>query len=73
MVFPLKGADESFRPFLTRVQPSRDKEGQVTGWFGVNIDLTEQVEAEHKLKAANLELQASAAEREGSSGSLARG
>src|SRR4051794_38812074 len=34
MVFPLKGADGVFRPFLTRVQPLRDEHGRITRWFG---------------------------------------
>jgi len=42
MVFPLKGADEFFRPFLTRVQPLRDEHGRVTRWFGTNTDISEQ-------------------------------
>lgn len=50
MVFPLKGADGVFRPFLTRVNPHRDPQGTVTGWFGVNIDITKQVETEEALR-----------------------
>ena len=41
MVFPLRGADGEFRPFLTRVMPVRDENGQVTRWFGTNTDITE--------------------------------
>ncbi len=42
MVFPIKGADGRFRPFLTRVMPLKDDEGRVRLWFGTNTDVTEQ-------------------------------
>jgi len=42
MVFPLKGADGEFRPFLTRVMPVKDDAGRVTQWFGTNTDVSEQ-------------------------------
>ena len=40
MVFPLRGADGQFRPFLTRVQPFRDAEGNLVRWFGTNTDIS---------------------------------
>ena len=46
MVFPLRKADGSFAPFLTRVNPEFDASGNLTGWFGVNTDISEQVKAE---------------------------
>lgn len=54
MVFPLRGADGVFRPFLTRVIPVRDAEGRVTRWFGTNTDITEQREREELLREAKL-------------------
>jgi PAS domain S-box-containing protein len=45
MVFPLKGADGRFRPFLTRVSPLRDAQGDILYWFGTNTDITEQQRA----------------------------
>ena len=42
MVFPLRGADKIFRPFLTRVIPMKDKEGKVIRWIGTNTDISEQ-------------------------------
>jgi PAS domain S-box-containing protein len=42
MVFPLRGADGIFRPFLTRVEPVRDELGQIQRWFGTNTDISEQ-------------------------------
>ena len=46
MVFPLKGADNIFRPFLTRVIPIRDSDGNILRWFGTNTDITKQKELE---------------------------
>ncbi len=50
MTFPLRGADGIVRPFLTRVQPVRDETGAVVRWFGVNIEMSAQVQAEHALE-----------------------
>lgn len=41
MEFPLKGADGEFRWFLTRVNPLRDSQGNITRWFGTNTDIHE--------------------------------
>jgi PAS domain S-box-containing protein len=49
MVFPLRAADGRYRPFLTRVQPSRDPEGRVMRWFGTNTDIGEQHEIARSL------------------------
>ncbi len=53
MVFPLRGADGRFRPFLTRVVPSRDDDGRIVVWFGTNTDIAERVEMEQALKQAD--------------------
>ncbi len=50
MVFPLRGADGVFRPFLTRVMPVRDQEGRIVRWFGTNTDISEQRRAEEALR-----------------------
>ena len=50
MVFPLKGSDGVFRPFLTRVEPVKDGDGRVVRWFGTNTDITEQRRAEQELR-----------------------
>jgi PAS domain S-box-containing protein len=47
MVFPIRGADGVYRPFLTRINPAFDSQGNVTDWFGVNTDISLQVKAEH--------------------------
>ncbi|MBV9671164.1 MAG: PAS domain-containing protein [Acidobacteriales bacterium] len=41
MVFPLRGADGSFRSFLTRVVPVRDSRGDIVRWFGTSTDIDE--------------------------------
>ena len=64
MTFPLRGADGIFRPFLTRIKPIHGPDGAVTNWFGVNMDITVQMEAEAQLTATNSKLQALVAERE---------
>ncbi len=50
MVFPLKGADGQFRPFLTRIIPVRDSEGKLFRWFGTNTDISKQQETEEALR-----------------------
>ena len=73
MTFPLRGSDGIFRPFLTRVQPARDAEGDIVRWFGINIDISAQIEAEAELRTANTKLHAVAAEREAILGQLGEG
>ncbi|HEX8375102.1 MAG TPA: PAS domain S-box protein, partial [Geminicoccaceae bacterium] len=51
MTFPLRAADGRYRPFLTRAEPVRDEAGRVRRWFGVNIDISEQADAEAALRA----------------------
>ena len=55
MTFPLRGADGSFRPFLTRVVPLQDRAGRVVRWFGTNADVTAQHRAEAALAASEAE------------------
>ena len=52
MVFPLRGADGVFRPFLTRVMPLKDANGKVVRWFGTNTDVTELRNAQEALRAS---------------------
>jgi PAS domain S-box-containing protein len=49
MEFPLRGADGSFRMFLTRVLPVKDLEGRVVRWLGTNTDISERKQAEDQL------------------------
>ena len=63
MVFPIKGADGSFRPFLTRVNPLRDESQRILNWFGTNTDISEQKRAEEQLQELNATLERRVAER----------
>ena len=62
MTFPLKGADGNYRPFLTRVIPIRDERGDIIRWFGTNVDISDQVEAERALSRLNETLEIRVAE-----------
>ena len=53
MVFPLRGADGRFRPFLTRVNPLRDGEGRILYWFGTSTDVGEIKAMEEALREAD--------------------
>src|SRR5579883_2100153 len=53
MVFPLRGADGQFRPFLTRVNPLRDEQGHILYWFGTNTDISEIKRMEEALREAD--------------------
>ena len=57
MVFPLRAADGSYRPFLTRVQPVFDRVGRVVSWFGTNTDISAQQNAEESLRRQADELE----------------
>ena len=61
MTFPLRGADNVFRPFLTRVMPLRDEQGRVVHWFGTNTDISEQKRAEEALQESRAKLKAALA------------
>ena len=64
MVFPLRGADDVFRPFLTRISPVRDATGAVKRWCGVNTEISDQVAAETALRAEQAALRTSEAQLE---------
>ena len=49
MQFPLRGADGTFRHFLTRAIPLRTPGGDVAQWFGTHTDVTELVQAQEAL------------------------
>jgi PAS domain S-box-containing protein len=56
--FPLRGADGEWRWFLSRAVPVREEpeegeaEGDITGWFGTNTDITDMRAAEEQLAEA---------------------
>ncbi len=56
MVFPLKGYDGNYRPFLTRVVPLIGDDGKVKQWIGTNTDISEQQEVK-RAEARNEELE----------------
>ena len=73
MTFPMRRADGIFKPFLTRVHPIRNAEGVVVNWFGTNVDVSAQVEAENDLRISSLNRQRIAAEHEATLAQLGEG
>lgn len=47
--FPLRGADGSYRWFLSRATPILDAGGKIARWFGTNTDITDQRQSEQAL------------------------
>lgn len=43
MIFPLRGADGVFRPFLSRMLPLKDEHNHILRWFGTNTDIGDQL------------------------------
>lgn len=56
MVFPLKGTDGTYKPFLTRVVPLKDDDGTIKQWIGSNTDISEQFKIK-QTEARNEELE----------------
>ena len=50
MIFPLRSKGGEFRPFLTRIVPTRDEAGAVLAWYGINTDISDQRIAESELR-----------------------
>lgn len=57
MEFPLRGADGSFRSFLTRGEPLKNGDGHVVQWFGTNTDVTALKQAEENVRQLNADLE----------------
>jgi PAS domain S-box-containing protein len=57
MEFPLRGADGTFRNFLTRVQPICDSEGRLVQWFGTNTDVDQLKRIEQSLRVTQARLE----------------
>ncbi len=56
MEFPLRGADGTFRWFLTRVMPVRDSSQKIINWFGTGTDIQLQKAAIVKAAVAENKL-----------------
>jgi PAS domain S-box-containing protein len=50
MTFPLRGADGTYRNFLTLAMPVRDASGKIARWFGTNTDIEAQKRTEDALR-----------------------
>ena len=50
--FRILGADGKYRWFVTRAEPVRDSDGQVSYWVGVNIDIDDKKRASEALDDA---------------------
>lgn len=48
--FPLRRSDGEFRWHLSRMLPIRDEAGRIRLWFGTNTDVTDQRNAEQRLR-----------------------
>ncbi len=64
MTFPLRSALGEYRSFLTRITPYHDEDGQISHWFGINIDVAEQEETARRLKEQSYALERVLAERQ---------
>ncbi len=56
MVFPLRGKDGAYRPFLTRIEPVENEHGLLARWFGTNTDISAERETHAKLEDASSKL-----------------
>ena len=52
----LLGHDGKFRWFLFRLNPLKDKRGQITRWYGTAIDIDDRKQAEDRLRSENVAL-----------------
>ena len=57
MIFPLRGKDGDYRPFLTRVIPLHDSAGKIVRWLGTNTDISEQLRVEQGLRDGEARLE----------------
>ena len=53
----LKTASGSYRWFLTRAQPVRDRAGAITAWFGTSTEIDAMVRAEQEIQTLNTTLE----------------
>ncbi|UII20794.1 chemotaxis protein CheB [Fulvivirga ligni] len=55
--FQLRAADGTYRWFLSRAKPVKDKHGKVLSWLGTNTDISEHLELENSLRNVIKELE----------------
>lgn len=56
IVAPIRAADGTVRPFLTRALPLKNDEGEIVRWFGTNTDISEQQEIQEELRTVAAQL-----------------
>jgi PAS domain S-box-containing protein len=56
MAVPLRGRDGRFRPFNVHVSPLKSPDGEITRWFGVNTDISAQIDMENRLRSSEEQL-----------------
>lgn len=54
--FPLRGADQEYRWFLSRAVPIHDAAGRVTRWFGTNTDITDRLDSQRRIELLLMEV-----------------
>lgn len=52
MELSLRGKDGQYRPFLTRAVPLRDSAGDLYGWIGTHIDISDRKRGEQDIRSA---------------------
>lgn len=50
MIFPLKAANGTYKPFLTQALPMHNEAGEIYQWFGTNTDISEQQKTAELIK-----------------------
>lgn len=58
MVFPLRGADDKFRQFLTRISPILDADGNVARWIGLNTEFDSRISGKEALAVSEAKFRA---------------
>lgn len=57
MVFPLRGKEGEYKPFLTRAVPVRNASGAITRWFGTNTDISGEFAIRRQIEDSQARLQ----------------
>ncbi|MFW6127367.1 MAG: PAS domain S-box protein, partial [Thermodesulfobacteriota bacterium] len=61
--YKIQSKDGSYRTVLSRGLPLADRQGRITSWVGINLDITERKEMEEDLRRAQKELERRVEER----------